>query len=63
MKLNINVLLVRALKTFLQAFLAVVLAGLATTINLSTVKALGIAATAAGVSAVMNLFIAPQEAK
>lgn len=63
MKLNINAVVVRALKTFLQAFLAVILAGLTTTADLSTVKALLIAAFAAGVSAVMNVFINPTEAK
>jgi hypothetical protein len=61
--IKVDVLIVRALKTFLQAFLAVVLAGLTTAIDLATTKALLIGALAAGVSAVMNLFLVPQEAR
>lgn len=62
-EININAIIVRALKTFFQAFLAALLAGLATATNLPTLKALLIGAIAAGVSAAMNLFLAPQEAK
>lgn len=62
-EVNINALLVRALKTFLQAFLAALALGIVTTTNISALKALVVGAIAAGVSAVMNLFIAPTEAK
>lgn len=62
-QININAIFVRAAKTFLQAFLAVVLAGLATTTDIIAAKALLIAAFAAGVSALMNLFFRPQESK
>jgi hypothetical protein len=61
--MSASVLLVRALKTFIQAFAAVLLAGVVSTTNVSALKALVIGALAAGVSAVMNLFIQPQEAK
>lgn len=56
-------LLVRAIKTFLQAALAFVVAGLASVNTLPAGKALLISAIAAGVSAVFNLFIRPEEAK
>lgn len=56
-------LIVRALKTFLQAALAFVVAGLASISTLSAGKALLLAAIAAGLSAVMNVFIKPVEAK
>lgn len=58
-----NVLLVRAFKTFVQAFLAAVSVGVVSTTDLSAVKALIIGAIAAGVSAAMNLLIQPTEAK
>ena len=58
-----NVLLVRAFKTFVQAFLAVLAVSAVTVVNLSTGKAVLIGAVSAGVSAVMNLFIQPTEAK
>lgn len=61
--INVNVLAVRALKTFLQAFLAAILAGLSAAVSVPTTKALVIGALAAGVSAVMNVFLQPQEAK
>lgn len=61
--MNINVLFVRALKTFIQAFLAAVSVGIVSTTNISAVRALIIGAIAAGVSAVMNLFLQPTEAK
>lgn len=60
---NVNALLIRAFKTFVQAFLAIIIAGLTPQINVATGKALLISAIAAGLSAVMNLFLAPQEAK
>lgn len=60
---DFNVILVRAAKTFLQAFLGALALGIVTTTNLSALKALVVGAIAAGVSAVMNLFIAPKEAK
>lgn len=62
-EVNVNALIVRALKTFLQAFLGAVLLGLTTAVDLATTKALLLGALAAGVSALMNLFIAPQESK
>lgn len=58
-----NALAVRAFKTFVQAFLAAVLAGLTAATSLSTTKSLLIGAIAAGVSALMNLFLQPVEAK
>lgn len=61
--LNINALLIRALKTFIQGFLAALAAGVVTAVDIPTTKALVIGAIAAGISAVMNLFLAPQEAK
>lgn len=59
--INFNVLLVRALKTFLQAFIAAVSIGIVTTTDIPAIRALIVGAIAAGISAVMNLFIAPQE--
>lgn len=56
-------LIVRALKTFIQAALAFAVAGLASVTTLSAGKALVIAAIAAGLSAVTNVFIKPVEAK
>ena len=58
-----NVILIRALKTFIQAALAVMAAGIIDVSDLSTLKALAIGGIAAGVSAVMNLFLQPTEAK
>lgn len=63
MNINIKALIVRAVKTFLQAFLAAVLAGLSVAVSIPTVKALLVGAIAAGVSAVMNVFLKPVEAK
>lgn len=60
---NFEALMVRALKTFLQAFLAALLTGLTGAVNISTTKALIAGAIAAGISALMNLFLQPQEAK
>lgn len=62
-KVNLEALVVRALKTFLQAFIAAVSVGVVTSTSISAVRALIVGAIAAGVSAVMNLFIAPQESK
>lgn len=62
-EVNINALVVRALKTFLQAFLAALALGIVTTTDIPALKALIVGAIAAGVSAVMNLFLAPKEAK
>lgn len=62
-QVNFNVLAVRALKTFVQAFIAAVSVGIVTTTNISALRALIIGAIAAGVSAVMNLLIQPQEPK
>lgn len=56
-------LLVRALKTFLQAALAFAVAGLASVSTVPAAKALLIAAIAAGLSAVFNVFLRPVEAK
>lgn len=61
--MSFNVLAVRALKTFVQAFAAVLAVSATTVVNLETGKAVLIAAVAAGISAVMNLFIAPTEAR
>lgn len=58
-----NVLAVRAFKTFVQAFLAFVATGVVTVVSVPTTKALIAGAIAAGISAVMNLFIQPMEAK
>lgn len=60
---NGNALFVRAFKTFIQGFIGAVGLGLTTAVDVPTTKALIVGAIAAGVSAVMNLFIAPQEAK
>lgn len=61
--MDANVILIRALKTFVQAAGAVVLAGVTTAVDGATTKALIIGAVAAGISAVMNLFIKPTEPK
>lgn len=61
--MNINVLAVRAFKTFVQAALAFAATGLVTAVSIPTTKALIAGAIAAGISAVMNLFIQPTEAK
>lgn len=60
---SFNVLFVRALKTFIQAALAFASVGVVSAVSVPTTKALIGGAIAAGFSAVMNLFIAPQEAK
>lgn len=58
-----NVLLVRAFKTFVQAFLGVLSLSILTVVDVPTGKAALAGALAAGFSALMNLFIQPQEAK
>lgn len=62
-QVNSNVLLVRALKTFVQAALAFAAAGVLGVTNSTAMKSLAVGAIAAGISAVMNLFVQPQEAK
>ncbi len=61
--MKFNVLAVRALKTFVQAFAATVSLGIFTTTDIPAVRALIAGAIAAGISAVMNLVIQPTEAK
>ena len=56
--MNSNAILIRAFKTFIQAFLP---AWALTNYDLTTGAVVG--ALAAGISALMNLFIQPQEAK
>jgi len=58
-----DALIVRAAKTFLQAFLAALSLGIVTTTDVSALKALVVGAIAAGISAAMNLFLQPTEAK
>ena len=50
---------VRAFKTFIQAFIAVISISIATTdlTNLEALKALGIGGLAAGISALMNFIL------
>lgn len=60
---QIQALLIRALKTFVQAFLGAVLLGLTPVFDIATLKALLLSAVAVGISAVMNLYIKPLEAK
>lgn len=62
-KVNFEALIIRALKTFVQGFAGAIGLGITTAVSIPTTKALIVGAIAAGVSAVMNLFIAPQEAK
>jgi len=64
--MNYNAITVRAAKTFVQAFIASLSYGLAGTnapSSTSAYRALIVGAVAAGISAVMNVFLAPQEAK
>lgn len=53
-KLAKNEIVVRAVKTFVQAFAAVVLVGYVQVKDIESAKALAVAAVAAGVSAVWN---------
>jgi len=62
-QIQVNALSVRALKTFVQAGGAFLVAGLTQDISAPFNKALLVGALAAGISAVMNLFIMPTEAK
>ena len=62
-QVNVNALLVRAFKTFLQGSLSVLALNLVDVTNITTGKAVLIGAVAAGISAVANLFLQPQEAK
>jgi len=61
--MDYKALLVRAIKTFAQAFLAYLAAGVAGVINIDTLKALLVAALAAGISAGMNVVLKPTEAR
>lgn len=61
--LNVEAIAVRALKTFLQGFLAVFATSLVTVVNQATLKAALVGAFAAGISALMNVVIRPQESK
>lgn len=60
---EVQALIVRAIKTFIQGFAAVFLTGLVTATSQVALKALIVGAFAAGVSAVMNVVLRPQEAK
>lgn len=61
--INFKALVVRAAKTFAQAFVAVFLASLTLSINQVQPKALVIGAISAGLSALTNVFVKPQEAR
>lgn len=52
-------ILIRAFKTFVQAFLAFIATGLLDVTDLNAVKGLIIGATAAAISAVWNAFYTP----
>lgn len=54
MYVDLKDIFVRAFKTFVQAFLAVVLAGLMTVDSVEAVKALAVAGLAGGISALQN---------
>jgi uncharacterized membrane protein len=63
---QVQALVVRALKTFVQGFMGFLVTGLTLgTLPASTeaVRALLAGAVAAGISAIMNLYIKPVEAK
>jgi hypothetical protein len=62
-RINIEALLVRAFKTFVQGFASVLVVSTTTVVDIETGKAVLIGAVAAGISAVMNLFLQPNEAK
>jgi hypothetical protein len=49
---------VRAIKTFVQAFLAVVAVGVVGVNDINTAKALAVAGVSAGISAVWNFILA-----
>lgn len=63
MNTNTRAIVERATWTFLQAFLAVFLAGLTITVSQVQLKALVIAAFAAGLSALKNVVLTPPETK
>ena len=52
-----NDIVIRALKTFVQAFLASVAVGVATVQDVPTAKAVLVAGVAAGISAVWNFVV------
>ncbi len=60
---NVGAIAIRVFSTFYQAAAAVFLAGLTGVVNVTTARVLVIAAFAAGVSAVKNLIVKPQEKK
>lgn len=57
-KLKNNDILVRAVKTFVQAFLATVAVGVTNVTSIDSAQALAIAGVAAGISAVWNFVLA-----
>lgn len=60
---QVQAIIVRALKTFLQAAASIVALNVGNVTDLNAGKTLAIAAVAAGISAVINAFIKPVEAK
>jgi hypothetical protein len=60
---TIKAIIVRVAWTFSQSFIGVFLAGLAVNINGVQLKALVIAACAAGLSALKNIYVKPTEIK
>lgn len=60
---QVQAIIVRALKTFVQAFLAFLAAGIVNVTSGNAGKALVVGAFAAAVSAVINVFIQPTEAR
>lgn len=60
---QILAIIVRALKTFLQSAASVVALNIGNVTDLNAGKTLAIAALAAGISALINGFIKPVEAK
>lgn len=61
--MDYKALIVRAIKTFAQGFLAYLAAGVAGVVSIDTLKALIVAALAAGISAGMNVILKPTEAR
>ena len=57
-KIKNNDILVRAVKTFIQAFLATLAVGVSNVTDIHTAQALAIAGVSAGISAVWNFVIA-----
>lgn len=60
---NIQAIAIRVFSTFYQAAAAVLLAGLTGVVDATTLKVLVVASFAAGVSAVKNIIVKPQEKK